>query len=671
VSGRRRTRLRVAAAVLATVAAAGAVAVVWALPGMVRFLAGAPAGFWIMVGLALTVDAPLYLFGPRSPVRVRSTLSVCIALAIFVLWGAAPAIVVQAAAAAVCATGQRFGPGNVVVFVSRHVLALVAAGAVTLAIFPRQEIVHPIVGLAGKDLVPFAVMAVVWFATSLALMQVAAAVVSGHGPRRVVLAVREHLLVATASILLVEPLLTTITGWWSVLIALPLYTWNLLAGAQIRRERHVERDPVTGTLNRHGLDERIEMLTLYDYMRADAMTPFAVAVLISDKPLTVNRVLGREMYEKLLTKAGRQLLGAFGDGQVGVLAGGEGFILILPGLTGADAESAIKSAILRLTAAPIEVNGIPFRLVPTAGVALSPEHGRDLATLVTKAELASEEARRSGRLAGVYVESATAETSRRTAVLSEVRAALADPARADEITLVYQPQVELRTGRLAGVEALVRWTHPDWGTVTPEALLEAVEPSDVMHLLTAHILNRTAAQLRAWNDQGFRMRAAVNASVHDFHESSFVEEIDAAIRTYGIHPAQLTIEITERIAVSGDVLVARTADAVAGLGVGLSIDDFGTGFASMQQLRTLPLTEVKIDKSYVSSMLTNPEDWAIVRGVHQLARALKLDVVAEGVENRRMAAALTRLPGTIGQGWHFGRPMTAEALEDWHRSRQQ
>jgi EAL domain-containing protein (putative c-di-GMP-specific phosphodiesterase class I) len=190
-----------------------------------------------------------------------------------------------------------------------------------------------------------------------------------------------------------------------------------------------------------------------------------------------------------------------------------------------------------------------------------------------------------------------------------------------------------------------------------------------MHRLTHHILEQVCAQVQAWHERGLRVRVAVNASVQDLHDPNFPAEIAQALQDYGIPPDQLTIEITERMLVDDLERVARAAAKISGLGVGLSLDDFGTGYASLQQLRALPLTEVKIDKSYVSGMAHESSQRAIVSSVHQLARALRLDVVAEGVEDEATAVALTRLAGTIGQGWFFGHPVPPEVFEErWHRT---
>jgi EAL domain-containing protein (putative c-di-GMP-specific phosphodiesterase class I) len=262
----------------------------------------------------------------------------------------------------------------------------------------------------------------------------------------------------------------------------------------------------------------------------------------------------------------------------------------------------------------------------------------------------------------VYLPQDAELIQRRLELVRELHTVLREPTRWHELAMLYQPQVDLDTQQLVGVEALVRWRHPIWGPVPTDELIEAVEPTDVMHLLTMHVLLSVITQMRRWNDEGLPLRAAVNISVQDLHVPSFAADLATLIDQYGIAARQLTVEITERMLVTDQPEVGHTASELTRLGVGLSLDDFGTGHASLQQLRRLPLSEVKIDRAFVSGIVDSPADQAVVSSVHQMARALGVAVVAEGVEDERTARALSRLPGVIGQGWHFGRPMPAHEL---------
>jgi diguanylate cyclase (GGDEF)-like protein len=654
---------------LAVLAVISAGLVVWAFPATVRRLPNAPSGFWALTVLAILIDVPFFSLARRSYNVPRTTLSVCFTFAMFLIGQAGPAIVVQAVAGAVTAVGQRMAPGAGLFLCCRLLCALAAAELVDALV-----IGHPVTragtGFNGPDIVSFILPAAAWFAVSYGLLAVRGRVLTRAGRMSwagTAPGVREDILGTTVFILLVSPLLTTMIGWWRAAVAIPLVAWSQLRREYAQQERALSREPVTGALNRRGLTTNLEALIATDMLGQGRPRPFAILVANVESVLEINRRLGRDVYEKVTAVIATRLAAAFGADLVGRISG-EGFVVLSPGLGEADA-LAEGTRLAQAFSPPIVVDSIPYALDPAVGIALSPEHGLDFSTLVAKAEVAMAEARQLGEPARVYVRAAATVLQHRLSLLTELQAALHDPARAGEVAVMYQPQVDLRTGRLTGVEALFRWTHPEWGPVGTEDLIAAVEPTEVMHALTERVVNTVMGQLREWNGRGFHVRAAVNVSVGDLHDPRFAERLDAALRTHGVHPGQFVVEITEGMLISDESRVGRAADAIAALGIGLSLDDFGTGYASLQQLRELPLTEVKIDRSYVKDMAADPTQRALVVGIHHLAHSLRLAVVAEGVEDDATAQLLARLPGTIGQGWHFGRAMPAHDVEVWSRER--
>lgn len=659
-------RWGVSRAIVSTVLALAAGAVVWALPAAVQFARQAPGGFWAMSVATLLVDIPLFGAVRASDLRVRSTLSVCFTFTIFVLWGAGPAIVVQALAGAVTVIGQRYRPGAGLYLISRLVLATLVA-EVVVDFFAPRPITRYGTGLDGGDLAAFAALGLIWFAVNYGLLILARTTVSAHGVRQATSETRYDLFSTVAAVLVVAPLLTAIRSWWTIVMVAPLMIWNQISREQLHREEYLGREPVSGLLNRHGLTVGMREITAMDTIERPGPRPFGVVVLDADSLITIDRNLGRELYDNVVSKASRRLIEVFGENRVGRVSG-EGFVVLVPDLTEENAAAQAHIAVQAL-ANPVEVEDIPFTLDPVAGVSLSPANGRDLSTLLLKAELAVGEARRQGLHAMLYVRQAADVTRRRIDLLRELRTTLDDPDRRGEVNVLYQPQVQTSSGQLVGVEALVRWTHPGRGLIPTDELIEAIEASDVMHLLTRRVVDLVTRQLRVWNEGGHPLRAAVNVSVQDLHEPGFVNEIDAAIREREIPPQLLTIEITERMLLADAPLVRQVCADLVQIGVGLSLDDFGTGHASLQQLRQLPLREVKVDQSYVRGIVDNPADRAIITSVHELAQALGVEVIAEGVEDQRTADCLAGLTGTIGQGYHFGRPMTADDFERWRASR--
>jgi predicted signal transduction protein with EAL and GGDEF domain len=629
------------------------------LPVAVGFAtAKAGSGFWGLALAAVVVDVPLFRRPSPENIGPRITLSVCFTFAIFVLWGAAPAVVVQAVAGAVTVFGQRYSANEGLYFVARLVCAMVVTQLAVDVFFPG-----PITGggLTSQPLVDLYLLAAVWLAVSFGLLLLARVTVGSQTMSEAFETLRLDLFITAAAVLIVSPLLITVEGWWKLLVAAPVVVLNQIFQEQSRREQLLGREPVSGALNRAGLASGMRNLTDYDSAwRRGGPRPFGIVLVRVESAVAINQMLGRDIYEQLVTTATRSLADVFGEGHVAQLAG-EAIAILIPDLTEEQAQAQAQKAVDVLSA-PVEVERIPFSLDPTAGVALSPGHGRDLGTLLAKGELAMTEARRNARRAMVYVCQATELSERRIAVVQELNSVLRQADRWGELSVLYQPQIDLHTQRLAAVEALVRWRHPEWGPVPTGELIEAIEPTDVMHLLTQHVLREVTSQMRQWNEAGQRLRVAVNISVQDLHHPAFVEELQRLIADQGISTEQLTIEITERMLSTDEPRVGEVAATLTRLGLGLSLDDFGTGHASLQQLRNLPLTEVKIDRAYVSGILDNPADQAVITSVHQMAQALGVSVVAEGVEDERIAAALARLPGTIGQGWHFGAPMPADEL---------
>ncbi|MFJ6195564.1 EAL domain-containing protein [Micromonospora sp. NPDC092111] len=238
-------------------------------------------------------------------------------------------------------------------------------------------------------------------------------------------------------------------------------------------------------------------------------------------------------------------------------------------------------------------------------------------------------------------------------------------ADAGEITMYYQPQVAIATGEVVGVEALLRWRHPRRGMVDPEELIRVAEQSAVMRLLTHRVIDDVVEQLAKWSAAGVTLRAALNVSVRDLHTGEIADRIADRLARYGVSPERLQLEITEGALMADPRRVLATITRLHQLGVAISLDDFGTGYSSLQHLRRLPLSEVKVDRSFVLGMADDPDDAAIVRSTIDLAGALGLRVVAEGVEDERTWRLLYAAGCDAAQGWFYARPMPAEELAAW------
>ncbi|MEU7795077.1 bifunctional diguanylate cyclase/phosphodiesterase [Micromonospora tulbaghiae] len=234
-----------------------------------------------------------------------------------------------------------------------------------------------------------------------------------------------------------------------------------------------------------------------------------------------------------------------------------------------------------------------------------------------------------------------------------------------EITMYYQPQIAIATGEVVGVEALLRWRHPRRGMVDPGELIQVAEQSAVMRLLTRRVVDDVVEQLAKWSAAGLTLRAALNVSVRDLHTGEIADQIADRLARYGVPPERLQVEITEGALMADPRRVLASITQLHRIGVGIALDDFGTGYSSLQHLRRLPLSEVKVDRSFVLGMAEDPDDAAIVRSMIELAGALGLRVVAEGVEDERTWRLLHAAGCDVAQGWFHARPMPAEDLVAW------
>ena len=234
-----------------------------------------------------------------------------------------------------------------------------------------------------------------------------------------------------------------------------------------------------------------------------------------------------------------------------------------------------------------------------------------------------------------------------------------------ELELHYQPKVYLADLRPAGVEALVRWRHPVRGMLTPGDFIPVVQQSYLMREVTAYVIETALAQTALWRQSGLDVQVSLNLSGRDLLDNCLSDLVEQCLNRHDLPPDSLVLEIDERVLTSEPAHAVATAEALAEIGVGLSLDDFGTGYSSLVRLKRLPVSEVKVDSSFVSRLLESPDDEVVVKSILDLAAALGIRSVAEGVESADVAAALLAMGCVAAQGWHFARPMTAASATAW------
>ena len=299
------------------------------------------------------------------------------------------------------------------------------------------------------------------------------------------------------------------------------------------------------------------------------------------------------------------------------------------------------------------------------GAALYPEHGETAADLMRSADVAMYMAKRDGTTIAVYDEDRDHNSVRNLSMSGELRQAMDE----DELVLFFQPQIDIATGSLAGVEALIRWDHPRYGVVPPIEFITLAEQSGLIGPLTRWILRTALKHLGDWQTEGYDIGMSVNLSPRNLLEEDLPDAVARLMSQRSIQPGTLTLEITEDAIMTDPDRALTAIRHLRQSGVRLAIDDFGTGQSSLAYLKTLPVNELKIDKSFVMHMEDGNSDAVIVRAMIDLAHDLGLIVVAEGIESEPLLQALRGFGCDFGQGYHVGRPMRADAFDRWMRRR--
>ena len=410
-------------------------------------------------------------------------------------------------------------------------------------------------------------------------------------------------------------------------------------------------DELTGLGNRRLFHERLrEELE-------DGDATLAVAMVDLDRFKELNDTLGHHAGDRLLAQLGPRLQEAVGDAGLVARLGGDEFALLLPGADLARATELGRRVGIALQH-PFEIEGLEVVMDASIGAALCPEHGVDADALLQRADVAMYQAKAARTGFQSYDPSRDRHSRERLTLIAELRRAL----ERDELILHYQPKVDLATGRVAGVEALVRWQHPVHGLRGPGAFLPHAEHTALMRPLTLHVLETALSQLAAWRADGLDLHVAVNLAVQNLLDLRTPGHVTALLARHGLAPEVLTLEVTESLMLHDPQRAGEVLADLKALGVGLALDDFGTGYSSLEHLKRLPVNELKIDKSFVMSMDRDPADRAIVASTSALGRSLGLRVVAEGVESRASASVLAAIGCDLAQGFYYSPPVPADQI---------
>lgn len=416
-------------------------------------------------------------------------------------------------------------------------------------------------------------------------------------------------------------------------------------------------DQLTGLPNRTLLHDRLNQALLATDRSGRAL---ALLLMDLDRFKDVNDTFGHQYGDLLLRQLGARLKASLRDSDTIARLGGDEFAVLLPGT---DENGAMVSAtkLVEILDKPFVVEGQPLDIDASVGIALAPSHGDDATTLLQRADVAMYLAKRAGGGVAVYQFAQDQYSPQRLALMRDLRTAL----DADQLVLHYQPKVDFRSGRVDGVEALVRWQHPERGIIPPDEFIPLAEHTGLIRQLSLWVLDHALSQCRTWREHGLPMHVAVNLSARNLRDSNFATTIAKLLDRWDVDPRCLEVELTESAVMDDPFRAIEILNRLHDVGVRISIDDFGTGYSSLAYLKRLPVDQIKIDRSFVLDMARDNGDCSIVRATISLGHDLGLQAVAEGVEDQKVWEMLQQLGCDVAQGYYLCRPLPAEECTAW------
>ncbi len=421
----------------------------------------------------------------------------------------------------------------------------------------------------------------------------------------------------------------------------------------IRRQAYY--DVLTNLPNRTLFKDRLEQAMKHAHRNKQML---GVIVLDLDRFKNINETLGHILGDKLLVAVAERLLGVLNESETIARFGGDEFTLLLPQVISIEEATQHAQKIIELLAAPFKLSNHELHVTTSIGMAFYPDDGENSEILLKNAETAMYRAKEQGRNNyQLYASVMNVSAFKQLLMENSLRRAL----EKEEFVVYYQPQVDIKTQQIVGAEALVRWQHPDLGLVFPTEFIGLAEETGLIVPIGEWVIRKVCAQNKRWQDAGFeKVCVSVNLSARQFQQRNLVATISRIIQETGLDPQLLGMEITESIAMKNADFTISALNELKKMGVHLSLDDFGTGYSSLSYLKRFPLETLKIDRSFVRDITTDPNDAAIVTAVIALAHSLKLSVVAEGVETEGQLAFLKTHGCNYVQGYIFSHPLSEE-----------
>lgn len=640
----------------------GLLALIWAIsrmhvPGDVQI-----GALLTLVALALVAELRPVVVPGNDPYGV--VVSDAFVFAILYLYGVGPAIVTQVIVTLCSEVARRKPLWKVLFNLGQYTISLAAAWSVMIVFGETPTLTTRLPSIDGGDLGWISLTWIVYFLVNNILVSGVSGD-EGMSFREAFFEDFWYYVLTHFAVFVLSPVIALVAiGPWQLLplFLLPLFAVYKAAAISREKDHAAMHDALTELPNRTLLIER-----LGDAIETARRDGSRVGVLLLDlnRFKEVNDTMGHATGDRLLTIAASRIRAAVRPDDTVARLGGDEFTVVLPGLNDDLLAVEVAGRVRVAITEPFVIDDALIDIDVSVGIAVFPDHGDDVETLLRHADVAMYLAKEHSTSIEFFRTERETDNSR-LGMLGGLRRALDDGG----IEVHFQPVVGLVHDDVIGMEAFARWRHPERGLLLPGTFLPVAESSGLMHRLTRTVLDDALEQAAMWHSAGFDVPVAVNIALRDLHGMSLAETVERGLSQWGLPGSRLKLEVTESVFMADPTRVFDSIDALAELGVRLSLDDFGTGFASMVMLRRLPVDEVKIDGAFVNRITTSDDDAAIVNSIVGLSHALGLRSVAEGVENEEVRATLGTMGCDAAQGWAIAPVMMADEALNWLRTRE-
>ena len=598
----------------------------------------------------------LLLVGELRPIQVKRgsagsdiAISTPFVFALMLTCGLGPAIIGLSVASAFADLVQRKSWVRVLFNSAQYSVSLGCCGWLLAAM--SNGTTYQNSNLTALDLGYVLVAGLVFFLLNSTLPTIAAALDQNVSPLRLLRRDFAYQIGTAGAMVVVSPLIVVAAEHSLLLLPtllLPAGAVHWSARVSLQNEHQSMHDSLTGLPNR----------SLFHSLTNDAIGASgrsAVMLVDLDHFKEINDTLGHRTGDALLHQVGERLQRALGGDAAVARLGGDEFALLVPQIDNPVAALDLGQQVLNALAEGFVVDDFALSVEASIGIAMAPEDGEDSGTLLRCADVAMYLAKQGRGGCELYSPMRDQHSRERLELIGHIRGAIAG----DQLVVHYQPKLDLRSDRVVGAEALVRWNHPERGLLMPDMFIPLIERSVHMAAFTGHVLRLALEQCARWRAEGIDLTIAVNVPVTNLHDSMFPVAIAQMLEQTAVPAHMLELEITEGTIMADPLRAMGVLQALHTMGVGLSIDDFGTGYSSLAYLKRLPVDTLKIDKSFVINMSSDLDDERIVTSTLGLARSLGLKTVAEGVENARTLQTLREAGADYAQGYFIGKPMPA------------